>query len=78
MGAENTPTLPFTIPAFAAFIDLWKKLMEDKPEWEDIIQPGLDKLEQYEGRLTDTYIVAMGENKFLFYFMVLTYTICST
>jgi hypothetical protein len=65
LGGENTPTLPYTIPAFAAFIDVWTRLMEDKPEWENIIQPGLDKLEQYENRLTDMHTLAMGEILFL-------------
>ena len=61
LRAENTPTLCYSIPAFAAFIKMWKDLVFQYPEWEDIIQPGLDKLEDYQERLTDVYILAMGE-----------------
>ena len=41
----------------------WTLLMEDHPEWTDLIQPGLDKLEDYQERLVDTraYLVAMGK-----------------
>ena len=33
------------------------------PQWDDIIQPGLDKLESYQAHLADmpVYVVAMGE-----------------
>ena len=66
LGAEIAPTLCYSIPAFAAFIKLWTDLAEDKPEWKDIIQLGLDKLEDYQEQLTDVHIIAM--NKFLFIF----------
>ena len=71
LGAETTPTLCYSIPAFAAFIKLWKDLAEQKPEWEDIIQPGLDKLEDYQDRLTDVHIIAMGDFLFIFYSFLL-------
>ena len=61
MGAENTPTLCYSIPAFAAFIKMWKDLAIHHPEWEVMIQPGLDKLEDYQEQLTDVHILAMGE-----------------
>jgi hypothetical protein len=35
--------------------------MEENPEWEEIIQPGLDKLGNYEDRLTEIHLVAMGK-----------------
>ena len=37
--------------------------MEDHPEWEFIIQPGLDKLENYQDWLDESaaYVVAMGK-----------------
>ena len=37
--------------------------MEDNPQWADLIQPGLDKLEDYQEHLVDTpeYVVAMGK-----------------
>ena len=41
---------------------MWEKLMQDHPEWEKYIQPGLDKLEDYKNTVDDTpaYVVAMG------------------
>ena len=63
MGAETTPTLCHSIPAYSALINRWTPLMEDHPEWTNLIQPGLDKLEDYQERLVDTpaYVVAMGK-----------------
>ncbi|KAF8235398.1 hypothetical protein L208DRAFT_1257325, partial [Tricholoma matsutake] len=63
LGAETTPTLCYAIPAYLAFIDLWKKQIADHYEWEQIIQPGIDKLEDYQDWLIDapTYVVAMGK-----------------
>ncbi|KAM6494640.1 Ribonuclease H-like domain containing protein, partial [Amanita muscaria] len=63
LGAETTPTLCYSIPAYSAFINMWEDLKDDHIEWEHIIQPGLDKIEEYQARLIDTpaYVVAMGE-----------------
>jgi hypothetical protein len=61
LSGESTPTLCYAIPAFASFIDVWQKLVEDAPQWEDLIQPGLDKLEDYQDRVNDAYDLAMGE-----------------
>lgn len=63
MGAETTPTLCYSIPAYSALINRWTLLKEDNPQWADLIQPGLDKLEDYQERLADTpaYVVAMGK-----------------
>ena len=66
LGAETSPTLCYSIPAFAAFIKLWTDLAEEKPEWTDIIQPGLDKLEDYQDQLSDVHILAMGKLLFIF------------
>jgi hypothetical protein len=60
LSGEMTPTLCHSIPAFSAFTQLWKDLSEEKPQWSEIIQPGLDKLGEYQSLLTDTHIVAMG------------------
>jgi hypothetical protein len=62
LGAEKIPTLCYSIPAFASFIDMWEKPMQDHPEWKKYIQPGLDKLEDYKNTVDDTpaYVVAMG------------------
>jgi hypothetical protein len=63
LSGENTPTLCFSIPAFESFISVWKELSEENPDWSNLIQPGLDKLEEYEERLTDVHIIAMGKNQ---------------
>ena len=71
MGAEATPTLCYSIPAYAAFITMWENLRDNNFDWEPIIQPGLDKLEDYQACLVDTpaYVVAMGERS-IFYYLV--------
>jgi hypothetical protein len=63
LGAEATPTICYSVPAYSAFINKWTLLKKDNPQWDEIIQPGLDKLEDYQDRLADTpaYVVAMGE-----------------
>jgi hypothetical protein len=62
MGTQKTPTVPFTIPMFSAFISRWKELAKEKSLWDDIIQPGLKKLDEYEKELekAPAYILAMG------------------
>ena len=65
LSAKNTPTLCYSIPAFNSFINIWNKQKEN-PEWSDIIQPGIDKLEEYTDKLNDTHIVAMGEIYFIY------------
>ena len=67
MSAENTPTLCYSIPAYESFINIWTKLAEERPEWRDFIQPGLDKLEDYKSRLNDAHILAMGEFYFIYF-----------
>ena len=61
LSSENTPTLCYSIPAFQSFINLWTTLVNENPEWEDIIQPGLFKLEDYVEKLNQAHILAMGE-----------------
>jgi hypothetical protein len=47
---------------FSAFIARWKELAEEKIIWYDIIQPGLEKLQEYERALekAPAHILAMG------------------
>lgn len=61
LSGENTPTLCYSIPAFTSFINIWHNLVVDNPAWMDIIEPGLDKLEDYQERVNDVYDLAMGE-----------------
>ena len=62
LDAEKTPTLCHSIPAFSAFIQRWNDLAEDHPNWKPIIEPGVEKLAEYQENLSDTpaYVVAMG------------------
>lgn len=41
--------------------------MEGNPDWATIIQPGLDKLGDYEEKLTETHLVAMGKLYLIYY-----------
>jgi hypothetical protein len=66
LSGENTPTLCYSIPAFESFIRVWKELLAENPKWDNLIEPGLSKLEEYERRLTDVHIVAMGEIETIF------------
>ena len=63
LGTEATPTICYSVPAYSAFINRWTQLKEDNPQWANIIQPGLDKLKDYQDHLADTpaYVVAMGK-----------------
>ncbi|KAK2464472.1 hypothetical protein APHAL10511_003451 [Amanita phalloides] len=62
LGTEKTPTLPYIIPAFSAFSERWKEFAEENVHWASIIQPGLDKLAEYEEELgkTPAYVLAMA------------------
>jgi hypothetical protein len=51
-------------------MNVWTELLEDRPEWEDIIQPGLFKLEDYEGRLNDVHVLAMGGINLISYLLL--------
>ena len=44
LASETTPTLCYSLPAFNAFIQLWTGVIKENPDWETVIQPGLDKL----------------------------------
>ena len=70
MSGENTPTLCYSIPAFQSFTDLWTKHIEEQPEWEDIIRPGVDKLKEYTDKLHDVHVLAMGEFYFILFFNI--------
>ena len=68
LGAEITPTLCYSIAAFSAFIQCWSDLAKENPDWQPIIQPGLDKLADYQEELPEVpaYVVAMGNLILLF------------
>lgn len=70
MSTETTPTLCHSIPAFESFINRWEGLLEDRPQWYNIVQPGLDKLEDYQEKLNQVHVLAMGEIKSDLFFTI--------
>jgi hypothetical protein len=62
LGGEATPTLYYVIFAFSSFIDKWEELQKSNPNWADVIQPVLDKPEDYVSDLDQVpaYTIAMG------------------
>lgn len=55
------------LPTFHAVIRRWKHLQRDRPETADIIQPGLDKLDDYIDRILDVpaYTLAMSKSRMI-------------
>jgi hypothetical protein len=68
LGAENTPTLCYTIFAFSSFIQRWEELQQEHPNWITVIEPGLEKLNEYSMELDNVpaYTIAMGKLSILF------------
>lgn len=62
LSAEKTPTLSYAIPAFESMIAEWKELSHEIPEYSDVIEAGIDKLELYLDRTEESnaYMIAMG------------------
>jgi hypothetical protein len=66
LSFETTPTLCHSVPAFESFMQKWEECRDDAAtpaQFCDVIQAGLDKLEDYQGRIDDTpaYVLAMGD-----------------
>ncbi|THV00111.1 hypothetical protein K435DRAFT_623206, partial [Dendrothele bispora CBS 962.96] len=61
LSGEATPTLSGAIPAFEAVISRWKTMQDDIPTMSYVIEAGIDKLESYTERISDTpaYMLAM-------------------
>ena len=61
LSAEKTPTLCEATRSFSAITEVWKEYQDQHPETFDIVQAGIDKLEDYSNRtsLTPAYTVAM-------------------
>ncbi|KAJ8588902.1 hypothetical protein M405DRAFT_684356, partial [Rhizopogon salebrosus TDB-379] len=62
LSAEKTPTLCNAIPAFAAMMQIWNKQLHDDARLASVVQPGLDKLADYQSRTADVpaYVLAMS------------------
>jgi hypothetical protein len=63
LGAETTPTLCYAILGFSAFIEKWNQLKDENADWAPIIDPGLEKLQEYVDEIpkVPAYVLAMGE-----------------
>jgi hypothetical protein len=72
---EKTPTLGNALPAFERMKQTWEKMQTDLPETAILIQPGLDKLVEYQGYAdaNPTYILATGMLKRQSMLLLLTY-----
>ena len=62
LSHEKTPTLCNAIPAFEALRTKWEEYQDEHPEMQHVIQPGLDKLAEYQNHieLVPAYVLAMG------------------
>lgn len=62
MSHEKIPTLCRTLPAFYALTQKWEEYQEEHPETFDIVQKGLNKLDEYHDRAdaVPAYVLAMG------------------
>ncbi|KAL4262028.1 Zinc finger BED domain-containing [Pleurotus pulmonarius] len=64
LSSEKTPTLSHAIPSFEAMRMKWMQQQTKYPHLRNIIQAGLDKLDNYQHRmeLSPAYILAMAVN----------------
>ncbi|KAG2345688.1 hypothetical protein BDR05DRAFT_880114, partial [Suillus weaverae] len=71
LSAEKTPTLCNAIPAFEAMVRIWSKQLDDDPDLAIVIQPGLDKLNDYRSCIADVpaYALAMSQCSYSLVFM---------
>jgi hypothetical protein len=74
LSSENTPTLSDAIPSFERMVKVWKEDQIKYPETAGIVQPGIDKLEDYSERIKSipAYVLAMSLNFTFFLFFSLT------
>jgi len=61
MSGKKTLLLCGSIPTFELFMSKWKKLADDNPHLEELIQPRLKWVEKYYSRMdcTSAYIITM-------------------
>ncbi|KAG1722095.1 hypothetical protein EDB19DRAFT_1646018, partial [Suillus lakei] len=71
LSAEKTPTLCNAIPAFEAMVQIWSKQLDDDPNLAIVIQPGLNKLNDYQSHIADVpaYALAMSQCSYSLVFM---------
>ena len=74
LSFETTPTLCDALPVFEGLRAKWNQ--SSNPEVQHIIQPGLDKLEEYQARMmvVPAYVLAMGGSPFFSLLSVLKFS----
>lgn len=80
LSHEKIPTLYHTLPAFEALKQKWTECKEDHAECTQIIEKGLQKLEDYSDRIdvVPAYVLAMGISAIhLLYLFCLIFFSCS-
>jgi hypothetical protein len=65
LSFEKTPTLCHAVPTFENLVRRWEEHRDDSEtpaKFYNVIQAGLDKLEDYQERTDDVpaYVIAMG------------------
>lgn len=54
LSAEKTPTLCEALPAYDAMLTVWKRLQTELPaSYAQVIEAGVQKLDQYRDRTTE-------------------------
>jgi hypothetical protein len=73
LSYEKTPSLSCAIPAFNAMKNVWMDHQVKHPESADIVQDGLDKLDDYHDRMDDVpaYVLAMSVYLFIYHSVLL-------
>jgi len=68
LSSEKTPTLCNAFPAFEGMKQVWKEHQVEHPETCNIVQEGLDKLDDYRDRAdhVPAYVLAMCKYQYLF------------
>ena len=69
LSYEKTPTPCNEIPSFEALRSKWEEHKTQHPKTAHLIQPGINKLADYQGRtrLVPAYMLAMGMSSITIY-----------
>ena len=69
LSYEKTPTLCNATPSFEALRSKWEEHKTQHPETVHLVQPGIDKLADYQGRtqLVPAYMLEMGTSSITIY-----------
>ena len=64
LSREKTPTLGISLVAFEAMAARWKQHCDENPEFADVIDAGLDKLDEYYNYAQEVpaNTIAMGKS----------------